>query len=351
MTILVLGGTGAMGKHLVNLLAADENTVYVTTRKERSSSGNIHYIKGDAHDMNFLQSLLNKRFDCIVDFMVYTTVEFSHRVKQLLSCCGQYIYLSSSRVYADSKNPITEDSPRLLDVSTDESYLTTDEYALTKARQENLLFDSNHTNFTIIRPYITYSENRLQLGVLEKESWLSRALRGKTVVFSQDIAAHNTTMTYGLNVAEGIKALIGNEHALREVFHITQSEFCMWRDVWNIYKTVIEAYTEKEIKICLVDLSSFESLHGGIYQIRYDRLYDRVFDNSKISRFVDTERFLKPKDGLKKCLESFLAENGSFLYTSAGFDGRADRLTGEFSFTGICGIKNKLKYLIRRAGV
>lgn len=48
MTILVLGGIGAMGKHLVNLLAADKNTVYVTARKERSSSGNIHYIKGDA---------------------------------------------------------------------------------------------------------------------------------------------------------------------------------------------------------------------------------------------------------------------------------------------------------------
>ena len=351
MTILVLGGTGAMGKHLVNLLAADKHTVYVTTRKERSSSGNIHYVKGDAHDMNFLQSLFDKRFECIVDFMVYTTVEFSHRIKQLLSCSGQYVYLSSSRVYADSKNPITEDSPRLLDVSTDKQFLLTDEYPLAKARQENLLFDSKHTNFTIIRPYITYSENRLQLGVLEKEDWLSRALRGKTVVFSQDIAAHKTTMTYGLNVAEGIKALIGNEHALRETFHITQSESCMWCDVWNIYKTVIEKYIGKEAKIHLLNLNTFEPFYNDVYPIRYDRLYDRVFDNSKISRFVDTEKFLKPKDGLKKCLESFLAENGSFLYTSAGFDGRADRLTGEFSFTGICGIKNKLKYLIRRTGI
>ena len=345
MKILVLGGTGAMGIHLVKLLSDDGHSVFVTTRRNRKDEGLIKYITGNAHDNEFLKSLLTRKFDCIVDFMVYSTDEFSKRVRLLLDNCDQYIYLSSSRVYADSE------TPRLLDISTDKTYLLTDEYALTKARQENLLFDSGYTHFTIIRPYITYSENRLQLGVLEKETWLSRALNGKTVVFSQDIASRKTTMTYGFNVAEGIKALIGNEKALGEIFHITQSDVHTWTDIWNIYKPVIENYTQKEAKILFVDLDSFESLYQASYQIRYDRLYDRVFDNSKISRFIDTEKFLKPKDGLKKCLESFLTENGSFLRESPGFNGRADRLTGEFSFSGINGIKNKIKYLVRRVGL
>lgn len=351
MKILVLGGTGAMGMHLVKLLAVDGHSVFVTTRRNREDEGVIKYISGNAHDNEFLKSLLAQQFDCIVDFMVYSTDEFFNRVSLLLNSCGQYIYLSSSRVYADSKTPITEESPRLLDVSKDKQFLMTDQYPLAKARQENLLFDSKFSNFTIIRPYITYSENRLQLGILEKETWLSRALRGKTVVFSQDIAAHKTTLTYGLNVAEGIKALIGNEYALREVFHITQSESCMWSDVWDVYKTVIENHIGKKVKIHLLNLKTFETICNSIYPIRYDRLYDRVFDNSKISRFVDTNKFLKPKDGLKKCLESFLTENGSFLHESAGFDGRADRFVGEFSFDGISGIKNKMKYLIRRVGI
>lgn len=351
MKILILGGTGAMGIHLVKLLADDGHSVFVTTRRNREDEGVIKYISGNAHDNEFFKSLLAQQFDCIVDFMVYSTDEFSNRVRLLLDNCDQYIYLSSSRVYADSETPITETSPRLLDISTDKTYLLTDEYALTKARQENLLFDSGYTHFTIIRPYITYSENRLQLGVLEKETWLSRALNGKTVVFSQDIASRKTTMTYGFNVAEGIKALIGNEKALGEIFHITQSDVHTWTDIWNIYKPVIENYTQKEAKILFVDLDSFESLYQASYQIRYDRLYDRVFDNSKISRFIDTEKFLKPKDGLKKCLESFLTENGSFLRESPGFNGRADRLTGEFSFSGINGMKNKIKYLVRRVGL
>ena len=40
-----------------------------------------------------------------------------------------------------------------------------------------------------------------QLGVLEKELWLYRALNGRTIVFSKDIAEKSTTLTYGYDVA------------------------------------------------------------------------------------------------------------------------------------------------------
>ena len=140
MNILVLGGTGAMGVHLVELLSQRGDAVWVTSRRERPSRKNVTYVRGDAHDNDFLQTLLvGRRWDAIVDFMVYRTGEFRHRMPQLLAATAQYVFLSSSRVYADSAEPITEDSPRLLDVSTDATYLKTDEYALAKARQENAL--------------------------------------------------------------------------------------------------------------------------------------------------------------------------------------------------------------------
>ena len=53
--------------------------------------------------------------------------------------------------------------------------------------EENLLFNSEKNNFTIIRPTITYNTQRLQLGVLEKENWLYRALHGRAIVFSDDV--------------------------------------------------------------------------------------------------------------------------------------------------------------------
>lgn len=167
MKILLLGGTGAMGSHLSEIINNDKgNDIVITSRKTRVSKGNISYVVGNAHDKSFLDSLLNKKWDVIVDFMVYNTDEFKLRVKDMLDSCNQYVFLSSSRVYANSNSAITEDSSRLLDVTNDSEYLATDEYALTKARQENVLKESGRTNWTIIRPYITFAENRLQLGVL-----------------------------------------------------------------------------------------------------------------------------------------------------------------------------------------
>jgi nucleoside-diphosphate-sugar epimerase len=348
---LVLGGTGAMGAHLITILDNKENDIFVTSRKPRNNHSRIHYIQGNAHDTNFLYPILNKKFDVIVDFMVYNTKEFSIRSKKIIENCGQYIYLSSSRVYADSKTPITENSPRLLDLSLDKDFLATDEYSLTKARQENMLINSKLVNWSIVRPYITYSEIRLQLGVLEKEQWLYRALMGKTVFFSRDIAQHQTTLTYGLNVAQGIESIVGKEKAFGEIFHITQDESCTWYDIWNIYKPIIETITQKDAKIIFSDLQSFKKFHSGKYQIEYDRLYNRVFDNTKINQFINTSNFLKPQEGLKKCLNEFLKNGMHFSHINYSYNGIVDRKTKEFlSLKNIHGIKNLTKYLIRRIG-
>ena len=197
MKILILGGTGPMGVHLTNLLGEERHDVFVTSRSKHDDSDQVKYLQGNARDTDFLTDILKSPWDAIVDFMSYGTEEFSSRMNLLLESADQYVFLSSARVYSQSDVPITEETPRLLDVSTDEAYLETDEYALAKARQENLLRDSGRENWTVIRPSITFSEDRLQLGALEKEAWLFRALHGRSIVFSDDIADKLTTMTYG----------------------------------------------------------------------------------------------------------------------------------------------------------
>ena len=200
MEILVLGGTGAIGNDLVKLLVENGNDVYVTSRRDRNSyNKNLTYIKGNAADDSFLAEILGQgEWDTIVDFMSYSTDAFRRRVDVLLGSTKQYLFFSSSRVYAESAIPLTEESPRLLDLCKEPEYLSTDEYALAKARQEDILKASEKVNWTIIRPYITYSNIRLQLGFQEKELWLYRALQGRTIIFSNDIGERTTTMTGGV---------------------------------------------------------------------------------------------------------------------------------------------------------
>jgi len=354
MKILVLGGTGAMGRHLVKLLAEARHDVSVTSRSARHDAGLIRYLRGDAHDPSFFAGLLKTRWDVVVDFMVYQTAEFTTRYRQVLSSAGQYVFLSSSRVYAASETPLREDSPRLLDVCRDPQYLALDEYALAKARQENLLFASSSKNWTIIRPYITFAENRLQLGVDEKELWLNRVLTNRSIVFSKDIAAHKTTLTYGLDVSRGIAALLGQPAALGEAFHITAPESHTWAEIFELYQQELAVILGHPPRVVMTDRAprfdwAARRHDNSQYQVLYDRLYDRDFDSSKIGRFVDLATFRPVLPTLRSCLREVCANN-AIVDPPVRQEVFYDKICGERSLMRQQGIIRKAKYLMATFG-
>jgi len=337
-----------MGTHLKEILVDSGNDVYVTSRKRHEGGEHLKYLQGNAHDIDFLRLVLQEDWDAIVDFMVYSTQEFMQRVDMLLDSAKQYIFISSSRVYANSDIPITENSSRLLDCAIDKTFLATDEYSLKKAREEDILTNHIKNNYTIIRPYITYSEQRLQLEDLEIQQWLPRAIDGRSIVLSEDIADRYTTLTYGRDVAKGIATLIGNNHAFGEFFHITCGESIRWRDVLSIYLDTIEESTGVRPKVRWIKESFKVKRDESKYQVLYDRLYDRIFDNTKILSIAPDLSFVSPKEGLKKCLVSSL-KSGKAKCFSVGTEAVLDRIAGErMSFSSFNTHSQLIKYLMYR---
>lgn len=348
--ILLLGGTGAMGRYLAELLHKDGKNVYVTSRSYHNSVERLHYIEGNAHDDVFLNKIFEEKgsFDCIVDFMVYSTVELNHRCNLLLSNTKQYIFISTARVYADVQGRISENSPRLLDVTKDKNLLNSGDYCITKAEQENILINSKKRNWTIIRPYITYSNQRFELGVYPKEEWLYRAINGKKIVFSNDIASHITTLTYGLDVAFAISKLIGNEKALGEIYNVTTDRWIKWENVFEIYLSALE---EHGIKVNVVRTNKVYKLFSPLdqYQVKNDRYYDRIFNTGKIGTIVNVDDFKTPETQLKDCMSEFL-NHPKFDRINWMLQGFFDGITKdsapadkEFESS-----KNKIKYYIGR---
>ena len=349
MKVLILGGTGAMGKHLVSLLNRPEHRVYVTSRSKHENTGSIKYFHGNAHDLAFLEGILSgENYDAIVDFMIYTKEEFSERVESLLNATKQYVYLSSARVYADEESPIRETSPRLLNVTPQELRVNDDrfrEYAFTKALQENILTESRRKNWTIIRPYITYSDIRLQLGTYEKEKWLYRAVHGRKIVFSKELLEKKTTLTYGQDVSSVIVKLLGNPTALGEVFHITGEKALSWGEVLNCYLDVLEEHLGKRPKVYLSE-TGVEVYH---IQYQYDRMYNRVFDNSKIIGVIGEYDFVPPEIGLKEEVKKFLEHDCSFRIIDWDAEVNFDRLTGDCAHRNeFSNDKQYIIYLLKR---
>lgn len=348
--VLVLGGTGAMGISLVSILVKRGFKVYVTSRKEHDDEKNIVYIRGNAKDTDFLKTIIDKRYDAIVDFMSYTTAEFKSRANMLLASTNQYIFISSARVYAESSERLTEESPRLLDVCSDKEYLSTDEYALSKARQENILFESGKKNFTIVRPSLTYNNNRLQFAISEKEEWLYRAMHNRSVIFPKDMENVYTSMAYGGDVANAISYLVGNEKAYGEIIQIASEDALTWSEVLEVYQKAFEGVMGHRMKIVSVpDSLEIAKKLDRYYQIKYARAISRKFDCSKLKLITDDKvKFISAQEGLSRCLGEFLKNpsfEGIYSWPNAYFDKASHEHTKLIEFSTW---KEKTKYLIGR---
>ena len=338
---LLFGGTGAIGNYLKDVLLYNGGDVYITSRSPRQSIDKVHYICGDAHDINFLKKTVEMiRPDVIVDFMVYGTAEFQERYDFLLSRTKQYIYMSSYRVFANTK-PLVESSPRLLDVCDDAEYLKTDEYALSKARQENILRESPYDNWTIVRPSITYSRNRFQFGCLEAGIVCFRALQGLPVVMPNEMLDKQTTLTWAKDVARMIAKLMLNPQARREDFNVVTSETHTWREIFDIYNFIIG------MKVETVPIEDYLTI-CATYQTRYDRMFDRVMDNSKVLRVTGIKQsdLTSVNIGLTRELEAF-KKNPIYQYgIDIGASAKMDQMCQ--THTDLTGMSAKQKLIYFR---
>lgn len=282
--ILVFGGTGAFGVYLIDELLSKGHTVDVVSLDEMlSSNERLHYIKANAKDMGFLKECLAKQYDGIVDFMLYFTSEFKERYELFLQNTAHYIYLSTYRIYADCQTPITENSPRLMEVITDPIYQNEAEreYSLYKAKGEDMLRSSGYTNWTILRPSISYSKRRFQLVTLEANTLIHRMRQGRTVVLPEEAMNKQTTMTWAGDSAKMMAALLFNEKAYGETYTIATAEHHTWKEVAEIYRELCG------LKYVTTDNASFLYIWSpascyGRYQLFYDRLFQRVIDNTKV---------------------------------------------------------------------
>lgn len=348
MRILALGATGAIGSRLVEALAPGGHDLVVTSRRAVADAPGVRYVQGNARDPDFLRGILREGWDVVVDFMVHETSAFREVRDLFLEATAQYVYLSSARVFAQSDEPLTEHSDKLLDVSENAAFLATDEYALAKARQENLLRDTDRGNWTIVRPYITFGAARFQLGTLEKEAWLFRALQGRRIVFCGPMREKWTTLTSGTDVAHMIAALIGNPAALGEDFNLTGHQAMTWGELLELYLDLLEEHLGRRPEVLEQDVERFCQAANSVPQVRYDRMYDRRFDPSKIGAFIDLNALQDPRIALAAQFRAQLS-GGHFGLLNPRGEALRDRAAQErTALREFPGLKRKMSYLTYR---
>lgn len=300
---LLIAGGGTLGSYTAaELLRLGANVDVVCLEDKKSTNERLTYYKSYATN-EFLTELFSKKhYDGIVNFIHYTDIEAYKPVHKLLTeNTDHLIFLSSYRVYADLKHPITEDAPRLLDVTNDKEFLEKEDYALAKARAENFIRnESDAKNYTIVRPVISFSDKRLDIVTVNNVSFIMEKMKNNGTVFLPEIAKNNVAgLDWAGNTGKLIANLLFKKETLTETYTVSSAQNLTWGEVADIYTKLTGIHFE------WIDsdkwLSHPEYIQNSYWATIYDRFYDRTIDNSKILKATGLSKndFLPIEEGIK----------------------------------------------------
>lgn len=299
-SVLLIGGGGTLGTYTAKELLRLGCSVDIICLEDKvSDDEKLKFYKGNAN-LEFLQDFLKvKHYDGIVNFIRYPDVSVYPPVhKLLISHTDHLIVLSSYRVYADLQHPITEDAPMLLDVSEDKKFLEEETYALSKAKLERFLnTECKGENWTVVRPVISFSKYRFDLVTYYGHALMERIKSGEIIPLPEQAKNLTAGLDWAGNSGKLIANLLFKPHCFGEAYTVSTAQNLTWGEVAELYKKLMGA------KFQWVTLPEYLKATDNFnyYALMYDRLFDRLVDNSKILKATGLENkdFTSIQEGIK----------------------------------------------------
>ena len=325
MKALLIGGTGTISMAITKQLVMMGHDVWLLNRGNRSDElpEGVNVIVTDIGDEEGTKAKLgDMKFDVVCEFIGFVKSQLERDYRLFKGRTKQYMYISSASAYQKpvANYRITEGTPLA------NPYW---EYSRNKIECEEYLMElyrNEQFPITIIRPSHTYDERSIPLGVHgDNGSWqvVKRMLEGKPVILHGD-GTSLWTMTHNSDFAKGFIGLMGNIHAIGEVFQITSDETLTWNQV---YQGIADAlgiewtpyYVASDFLKAVSDYDFEGSLIG-------DKANSVVFDNSKLKRavpdFVATVRF---DQGVKMVVD-YVMSHPEYQKEDPEFDAWCDRV-------------------------
>ena len=302
-TVLLLGGTGTLSTAV--LLRAKLKGYKITIMNRGSNNrkvpADVDVVIGNFKNATDMQSkFANRKFDVVVDFLSRVPADIERVYPIFKDICQQYIFISSACVYqrADEDFPIKESSPK---PNKDWSY-NIEKYESELKLQE--LAKGSTSYYTIVRPYITYNEERIPLGitpVYKNHRTIIERIRAGKPWFVWDDGKAITTVTFTKDFAVGVVGLFLNPKAKNEDFHVTSNFTYTQKEVaeklfqkLNIKSNIVSLPTSVIAK----KMPEYKGMLVG------DRSLNAEFDNNKIKDAVPELEF---KISLDEGLDAILA--------------------------------------------
>lgn len=279
MKVLFIGGTGIISSACSQLAVERGIELYLINRGQtaRPVPEAAHVLHADMRDKASVNTALGTRtFDVIVNWIAFTPEHIETDLELFQGRTQQYVFISSASAYQTPpvNLPVTESTP-----------LVNPHWAYSRAKiacEERLMraYREEQLPITIVRPSHTY--DRTLLPMHGGYTVVDRMRKGKKVIVHGD-GTSLWVLTHHRDFAKGFVGLLGNSHAIGEVFHITSDDLLTWNQIFAIVAQA--AGTKARIVHIPSDLiAAFDSEWGA--SLLGDKSHSMIFDNTKIKRVV-----------------------------------------------------------------
>lgn len=287
MKALFIGGTGTISSAITRQLADNpEWELWLINRGNRNAElpASVHTIIADINnEEEVARRLEGMHFDVVCDFIGFVVPQLERDYRLFRGKTRQFMYISSASAYQKplSQPYITEGTPLC------NPYW---QYSRDKIACENLLmkyYREDGFPVTIIRPSHTYSERSVPVAIHGKNgSWqvLQRMLEGKPVIVPGD-GTTIWTVTHNSDFARAFIGLMGNKHAVGEVFHITSDERLTWNQILESVAAAL-GVAPKFYHVASDFLAAVGEQYDMLGNLIGDKSNTVLFDNTKVKRAV-----------------------------------------------------------------
>ena len=279
--VLFIGGTGIISSACTQLAIDQGIDLYLLNRGQTSHRPipkKAKSLLADVRDSSSVEAAIGSlAFDVVVDWIAFTPDHIKQDLELFRERTSQYMFISSASAYQTppSHLPVTEST--LL-------YNPIWKYSQDKiACEDSLIMAYRNEGFpvTIVRPSHTY--DRTLFPMRGGYTMVHRMREGKPVIVHGD-GTSLWTLTHHRDFAKGFNGLIGNQHAIGEIVHITSDESLTWNQIYTIVANAAGVAIPDLVHIPSELIASYDPDWGA--SLLGDKSHSMVFDNSKIKRLV-----------------------------------------------------------------
>jgi nucleoside-diphosphate-sugar epimerase len=329
MKLLLVGGTGVLSTAITQEALKKGIEVYMINRgnKIKLIPQEVHLLKADINNkLKVVELLGTLYFDAVIDFICYTDNQLEYSFNLFKDRTNQYIFISSCAVYNSEVCKVCdEEASKVLPIW---------QYSIDKNKSEELLIKitkNSKTNYTIIRPGVTYGDTRIPYGISPPYGYhwtfVERILHGKPII-TWNNGENFCNITHVDDFAVGVIGLLGNQQAYNEAFNVVGDEISTWKDVLKTLSDLLN----KEIMIFDIPSEYYaKELPARKGEILGGRSISGSCSNKKIKSVVkEFTSNISLREGIKRTLDYYKSHN--YIYgIDYAFDAETDRIIAKYA--------------------